>query len=222
MIKSQRGAANIKKFNDERERKWLAHIKRELEKCKKNKLVFKSMGALAEYLSAITKIHRTTLMRNPRYKILLAEYAGIPEPQRSAVRDEDAPREVLRARMLALRLENTNLQDKLKRLEAYLQRKGELSVLSKSDDKLIERVVDDKKYYLDFIDTAMALTALIERLKDSIFLNFAHKSIEDRAARLSQRVVVGPERAAAYFDWLTQHKHLFLEFNEDKHPANPS
>lgn len=63
MTKSLRGAANIKKFNDEREQQALALIKSELAKCKKHKMVFRSLGALAEYLGAITNIHRTTLMR---------------------------------------------------------------------------------------------------------------------------------------------------------------
>lgn len=214
MTKSLRGAANIKKFNDEREQQALAHIKSELAKCKKHKMVFKSLGALAEYLGAITNIHRTTFMRNPRYKSLLAEYAGIPEPQRSAVRDEDAPPEVLRARMLALKLENSNLQDKLKRLEAYIQRKGELPALSAPSEAVLPAPDGSNSDYLAFVDTAMALTALLERLKDSMVINFERKSIEDLAARPSQRVVVGPERATAYLEWLQQQKHLLLGFGD--------
>lgn len=214
MTKSLRGAANIKKFNDEREQQALAHIKSELAKCKKHKMVFKSLGALAEYLGAITNIHRTTFMRNPRYKSLLAEYAGIPEPQRSAVRDEDAPPEVLRARMLALKLENSNLQDKLKRLEAYVQRKGEVPALSAPSVAGFPAPDGSNSDYLAFVDTAMALTALLERLKDSMVINFERKSIEDLAARPNQRVVVGPERATAYLEWLQQQKHLLLGFGD--------
>ncbi|EGK72114.1 hypothetical protein METUNv1_01586 [Methyloversatilis universalis FAM5] len=210
MTKSLRGAANIKKFNDEREQQALALIKSELAKCKKHKMVFRSLGALAEYLGAITNIHRTTLMRNPRYKSLLAEHSGIPETQWAAVRDEDAPPEVLRARMLALKLENSNLQDKLKRLETYIQRKEEVPALSAPAEGVLPAPGGSNADYLAFVDTAMALTALLERLKDSMVINFERKSIVDLSARTSQRVVIGPERATAYLEWLQQQKHLLL------------
>lgn len=213
MTKSLRGAANIKKFNHEREQQTLALIKSELDKCRKHKMVFKSLGALAEYLGAITNIHRSTFTRNPRYKSLLADYAGIPEPQRSSVRDEDAPPEVLRARMLALKLENSNLQDKLKRLEVYVRRKGD-EQLSAPSEAVLPAIDESNSDYLAFVDTAMALTALLERLKDSIVINFERNSIEDLAARPSQRVVVGPERATAYLEWLQQQKHLLLGFGD--------
>jgi len=215
MTKSRRGAANIDKFNDEREQRALALIKSELAKCKKHKMVFKSLGALAEYLSAVTNVHRTTLMRNPRYKSLMAEYAGIPEPQRSAARDDDASPEVLRSRMLALKLENSNLQDKLKRLEAYIQRNGEVPVRSVPTEVVLSASDGGNSDYLAFVDTAMVLTALLERLKDSMVINFEKKSIEDLAARPSQRVVAGPERATAYLEWLKQQKHLLLGFVDD-------
>ncbi len=215
MTKSRRGAANIKKFNDEREQQALALIKSELAKCKKHKMVFKSLGAFAEYLSAITNIHRTTLMRNPRYKSLMADYAGIPEPQRSAVRDDAASPEVLRTRMLALKLENSNLQNKLKRLEGYIQQKGEVPEHSAPSKVVLSASGGGNSDYLAFVDTAMVLTALLERLKDSMVINFEKKSIEDLAARPSQRVVVGPERATAYLEWLKQQKHLLLGFVDD-------
>ena len=210
MTKSLRGAANIKKFNDEREQQALALIKSELAKCKKHKMVFRSLGALAEYLGAITNIHRTTLMRNPRYKSLLAEYAWVQEPQRAAMLDEDEPPEVLRARMLALKLENSNLQDKLKRLESYIQQKEEVPALSAPSEGALPVPSGDNADYLAFVDTAMALTALLERLKDSMVIDFERKSIVDLSARARQRVVVGPERATAYLEWLHQQKHLLL------------
>jgi len=216
MTKSLRGAANIKKYNQEREQQALARIKSELAKCKKHKMVFKSLGGLAEYLGAITSIHRTTFMRNPRYKSLLADYAGISELRQAAVRDEDAPPELLRARLLALRLENSNLQDKVRRLEAYAQRMGEVPALSSPSEPVCVEPAGGDSDYLAFVDTAMTLTALLERLKDSMVINFERRSIEDLAARPSQRVVAGPERATAYLEWLQQRKHLLLGFGDGK------
>lgn len=210
MTKSLRGAANIRKFNEEREQQAISLIKNELAKCKKHKLTFKTLGALAEYLGATTGIHRTTFMRNPRYKTLLTGFAGIEEPDKSTARDEDAPPEVLRARMLALRLENSNLQEKLKRIEAYVLRKGEQPPRSASTQEVMPPADTCSSDYLAFVDTAMALTALIERLKDSIVIDFQKRTIEDLAARPSQRVVVGPERATPYLDWLKEQKHLML------------
>lgn len=212
MKKSSRGAENIMRFNENREKVAFAAIECELVKCKKHRMRFKSLGALAEYISSVTKIHRTTLMRNPRYRSLLANFSGVEELSRSKVPDGDAPLEVLRARMLALRLENANLVEKVRRLEARLKSIGEHKAVSVETEQLLAPASDKSMDYVAFADTAMVLTALLERLKDTMVLNFEKKVIEDYAARPSQRVVVGPERLSAYFQWLNHQKDLLIGF----------
>lgn len=216
MTKSLRGAANIKKFNEDRERQAILHIKNELAKCKKHKLTYKSLGALAEYVGAITGIHRTTLMRNPRYKILLVEYTGVQDPRMSTVRDEDAPPEVLRARLLGLRLEMSNIQEKFKRLEAYVKEQGEQPLLFVSSQDAMAAPSSDSADYLFFVDTAMTLTTLLHHFKDTLVINFEKKTIEDISLRPSQRLVVGPERASTYLAWLHKQKQLLLGFNYER------
>lgn len=209
MTKSVRGAVNIKKYNEKRTEEAYSKVEKELEKCKSFKMKFKSLGALAEYIGSITKVHRTTLMRNLRFRSLLVGFDGEQECKGADLPDEKAPPEVLRARILGLRLENSNLNDRLKRLEAYIQKRGD-SAPPLSPSEVVHSPCDSNSYYVAFVDTAMALTALLERLKDTIVINFGKKTIEDLAARPSQRVVVVSERATSYLEWLQEQKHLLL------------
>lgn len=210
MTKSVRGAANIKKFNEKRTEITFSKVEKEIERCKKYKMKFVSLANLVEYIGSVTKVHRTTLTRNLQYKRLLAEFAGLQGRQAADISDEDAPPEVLRARILALKLEISNVNDKLRRLEAYIQQRGESSAPSVPAEQMLSAPSDNNSNYLAFVDTAMALTALLERLKETIVINFMSKTIEDLAARPSQRVVVGSERATTYLEWLQRQKHLLL------------
>lgn len=207
-MKTERGAENIRRFNSEREARYIPLIKEELKKCKRMKLQFKSLGGLAEYLSGVTSIHRTTLSRNPRYKSLLAKHLGEQTCSGAAVGDSDAAPEILQARLLGARLEISNLQEKVRRLESFVRRNGELPALDAI--KGAEKVSVGNNDYLAFVDTAMALTAVLERLRDSMSVDFSKRTIEDLAARPSERVVVGPERATPYLDWLQQQSALLL------------
>lgn len=206
-MKSLRGAENLRKFNEQRERDALMLIKKELVRCQKHRLSFKSLGALADYLATSTGIHRTTFMRNPRYKILLTECGVAKGIRDSEVCDQNASPELLRARLLALQLENSNLKQKLQRIEARVK-----TLEAQSKAMILPALDGGNSDYLAFVDTAMALTALLRRLNDSISIDFEKRTIEDRAARPSQRIVVGPERTTAYLDWIEQNKDRLCDF----------
>lgn len=51
--------------------------------------------------------------------------------------------------------------------------------------------------------------------EDAFQCSIAEPDMDDAvAARPNQRVVVGPERATAYLEWLQQQKHLLLGFGD--------
>ncbi|MBL8474607.1 MAG: hypothetical protein JNK71_00855 [Methyloversatilis sp.] len=208
-MKLLRGGENLRKFNEQRELKALMLIKEQLVRCQKHRLSFKSMGALADYLASTTSIHRTTFIRNPRYKSLLTTSGLVQNIHCPDVCDQNASPIVLRARLLALELENSNLTQKLQRMEVCVK-----SLQAQSKAVLLPASDGSNSDYLAFVDTAMALTALLRRLNDSISINFDKKTIEDRAARSSQRVVVGPERTTAYLDWFQANKDKLFEFDQ--------
>ena len=64
------------------------------------------------------------------------------------------------------------------------------------------------KAYLAFVDTAMALTAVLERLQETVKIGFTKRTIEDLAAPPSKRIIAGPERASPYVAWLSEQQQL--------------
>lgn len=207
-MKSPRGAANIQRYNTERLERNLPLVKNELKKCRRHKLSFSSVGKLALYIDELTGIHRTTLIRNIQYKQLLIKYLANQDGPVANIPDRSAPPEVLNAKLLAARLELSNLREKVKRLEANksggaaLEQRGEIT-LSNAD-------------YIAFVDTAMALTAVLERIKDTVLVDLTKRTIEDLAAPPSRRVIVGSERATSYITWLAKQQGLFLQFMKSK------
>ena len=203
MARSERGATNIRRYNTEREERFIPLIKENLKKCKLRKVQFESLGSLTEYISSVTDIHRTTLTRNPRYKVLLTAHIAA---QRGACVPVS-----LETKLLTAQIEISNLQEKLRRLEVFIAKSGNKPSLDAPKQTSDAAGAQD---YLAFTDTAMALAFVLERFKDTIKVDFSKKTIEDLSARPSQRIIAGPERASAYVDWLQEHRKVFLGFND--------
>jgi hypothetical protein len=206
MKRSQRGAANIQKFNAERAQRNLPLIEEELKRCKRRKLGFNSIGKLAEYIGGQTGIHRTTLLRNKAYKGLLVSYLASKGGTTADVPDEEASVEILRAKLMGVRLELANVREKCRRLEVYIERLGSAPAL---EDRTGD--ADTGDHYVEFVDTAMALAAVLERMRDTTLLNTEAKTIEDLAAPPSQRIIVGAERVSAFIAWLQRQETVVFK-----------
>lgn len=212
-MKAERGASNLRRFNAEREERFIPLLQEELKKCKKRKMQFNSLGNLAEYLASLTNIHRTTLTRNPRYKSILAAHLASQSGVNFNTSDDEASPEILRARLLASRLEISNLQEQIRRIRAHIERPQKYV---ESNEKISAEVETVNTDYMAFVDTAMALTAVLDRLKDSISIDLERQTIEDLAAKSSERIVAGPPRTAPYVKWLREHQSLLFGFIDEK------
>lgn len=194
---SERGAANIRKFNAEREQKNLALVERELKLCSRRKLQFKSIGLLAAHLSDRTGIHRTTLLRNTKYKVLLAVFMR-SQPGAAAVVDDgtDDPY-VLKVKLASAQAEVGTLREEVKRLTTRLSNiePGELAPRGTTPGDV------------DFSSLCMLLSLVLVRAQ-TFGVDNNSRSLIDLAARPSERVVGGPERAGAFVDWLEQNAML--------------
>lgn len=210
-MKSQRGAANLRQFNAEREERNIPRIQEELKKARRLKITFKSVGKLAEYISSQTGIHRTSLTRNLRYKMLLTDFFVTVGGGIEKISDADASPAILQAKLLASRLESSNLRQQVKRLEITASNSGTATLPMEKKNH-----VSSEADYIAFVDTAMALTALLERMQDTVIIDLEKKTIEDLAAPPSKRVIVGPERAAPYIAWLRKQQGLLLKFKENE------
>jgi len=192
---SERGAANIRKYNAEREEKNLVLVEHELQLCKKRKLQFKSPGLLAAYLSDRTDIHRTTLTRNAKYKVLLAMYMR-SQPGAAAVVDETDDPYVLKAKLASTQAEVGTLRQELKRLSTQISRAATVPTTSGASR-------DD----VEFANLSVLLSLVLVRA-ETFAVDFKGRTVVDLAARPSERLVGGADRAAAFVAWLEQNASL--------------
>jgi hypothetical protein len=193
---SERGAANIRKYNAEREEKNLALVEQELQLCKKRKLQFKSPGLLAAYLSDRADIHRTTLARNSKYKVLLAMYMRSQPGAAAVVDDETDDPYVLKAKLASTQAEVGTLRQELKRLSAQISRVATVPATSGASR-------DD----VDFANVSVLLSLVLVRA-ETFAVDFKGRTVVDLAARPSERLVGGADRAAAFVAWLEQNASL--------------
>lgn len=215
-MKSQRGSANLLKFNADREGRNIPLIRGELDNIRRLKLEFKTPGRLFEYLGAKTGIHRTTLNRNINYKQLIMDFYVKSGGSIEDISNKNPSIGLIEKQLIASQLESSNLRQEISQLESTNRHIKQIaSTKSRSTNSSAE------KDYIAFVDTAMALTAVLELMHDTIIINLQKKTIEDLAAPPSRRVIVGPERASAYIAWLEDNKKLLLEaFSNNKSEEN--
>lgn len=193
---SERGAANIRKFNVEREQKNLPLVEHELQLCTKRKLQFKSLGLLAAYLSDRTGIHRTTLTRNAKYKVLLAVYMRSQPGAVSIVDDGTDDPYVLKAKLASTQAEGGSLRQEVKRLTAQLSRA-----------EVVTHASGAGKGDVEFANLCVLLCLVLVRA-ETFAVDSKSRTLVDLAARPSERLVGGTDRAAAFIAWMEQNASL--------------
>lgn len=190
---SERGAANIREFNREREQRNRALVELELQTCKKRKLQFRSVGLLAAFLSDRTSIHRTTLSRNAKYKRLLALYMQSQPGAAAIVSDETDDPYVLKAKLASTQADVGSLRQEVKRLAAQLSRA----------EAVTQPACGASKDDVAFANLCVVLCLVLARA-ETFAVDAKSRSLVDLAARPSERLVAGSDRAAAFVTWMEQ------------------
>jgi hypothetical protein len=161
-------------------------------------ILFKEVNSLLVYVARETKLHRTTIRRNPEYMRLLLDHFGNQAGAVGLVKDEDATAATLRAKLIACKT-------RVKSLEMNLERRDireEVRLSGASSDQDDKREISD----ISFANTAMALLVLLERLTEKdlgIALDLSKKQIVDITEVGAKRVIVGPTRTRWFFEWLS-------------------
>lgn len=195
---SERGAANLARFNEVRSAHLLPLLKHELRLCRKRKLEFKTSGLLASYLADRVKVHRTTLIRNPRYHGLILEHLAGQPGVVSRTPDSTTNPLVLQAKLKAAKVEVSNLANQLGHTKAILERLQNIgpSSSSKSGDEL------------DFSNLAMLVMNVLNRFPDFIRLDRDRRELIDLSAKPSDRVIAGKERLGELIQWMELNRAL--------------
>lgn len=193
---SERGAANIRKFNAEREQNNLALVEHELQVCRKRKLQFKTVGLLAAYLSDRTNVHRTTFLRNAKYKAILAVYMRSQPGAATTVGDDTDDPYILRAKLASTQAEVGTLRQEVKRLTAQLSRTTTEHPTSGATRNEVE-----------FANLCVLLSLVLVR-SETFAIDKQTKTLVDLAARPSERLVGSTDRTAGFVAWLEQNASL--------------
>lgn len=195
---NERGAANLARFNAERSAHLVPALTDELRLCAKRRLEFKTVGLLAAYLSDRLKVHRTTLLRNAKYKgMLLAHLAGQPGVV-SRTPDSTSDPAILQAKLATAKLSASNLREELALCRAQLERYASCppnhSAVGAAD--------------IAFADLAMVMVNVLHRFPDFVQLDRQRLELVDLSAKPSSRVIAGKERIAHFVRWLEQNQAL--------------
>ncbi len=197
-----KGTDNFAKFRKDRSNIKLELIAYQLNKQRRRKIQYPDFGSLVAHVSEKTGIHRTTLNRNSVYKSSLLQYLATQPGASSHVRDSDATPELLKAKLYDSRLEIRN-------------QKNQIDILSKRLAKLYEESNNDlgsitvkkqnvQDWYLAFIDTAMLLKLLIDRLNvhgETIQIDTDKKQLIDLSAPSKDRVIASSERVRWFIEF---------------------
>jgi len=214
---SKRGAKNLLSFNEGRQGKNVELISSAILECRERKISFDSITMFEGYIHKVTGIYRSNLRRNPTYAKMLQDYldecsTGISltlSEARSFYTDNNAPPAILKGWLLELRLENSNLKERLKK-EQVIREKKKLKPVDALDFKKDDAAESD--YYNHFVDTAIALAAVLTRHQDILKLDLKTRSIIDESARPSDRLVVGPTRLKNFTSWLEKNQDFLIKF----------
>lgn len=197
-MKGLRGAENLAKFNSKRTEARVPLVIAELRLCKKRKLEFASLNLLASHIHDRTSIHRTTLMRNKLYLDLLSAYFLSQPGAVRAARDATAPEALLRLKLKVGEVDMGIVRQQVSHLESKLDR---LSSAKPSPQA-------ETSPEVALANVSMILCLVLARLKETMIVDFSKRAIIDLAARPSEAVVAGPDRAGALIAWLDRNRGL--------------
>lgn len=166
-------------------------LRSELAKARKRKMPYPDKKTLVADMAERTKIHRTTLGRNPAYQLLILKHLGMQAGGSSIVADKDAPRELLLAKLVDAQMEIGRLTREVQKAHASTRPGGDLAVMAPS------------AAHAAFSDTVWVLREVVERINEggeTLVVDLQRGEIRDLAAPNGREVVVGGARVRSFLD----------------------
>lgn len=193
-----KGKDNFKAFRATKQQSAQELLHTELEKARRRKMPYPDKATLVSDMAERTKLHRTTLIRNPVYHRLLLEFLATQAGGSTFVSDNDAPPELLRAKLIDAQMEIGSLREQIAdigRAEA-----GKASRANPEGLRLTESAA-----HAAFSDTVWALREVLDRvnLDGEVFeVDMNRCEIRDLAAAPGRRVVVAGQRLRPFIEAL--------------------
>lgn len=190
-----KGTDNFKAFRAAKQGSSVELLRAELEKARRRKMPYPDKATLVSDMAERTKIHRTTLVRNPIYHRLVLEFLAWQAGGSTFVSEKDAPPDMLRAKLIDARMEIGALKEQL----AAQNQAASAPVLTSNGAEA----------HTAYVDTVWALRAVLDRINEDgeVFEVDPDKGeIRDLAAAPGRRVVASGPRLRPFLDALRRLK----------------
>jgi len=159
---------------------------------------YPDMATLVSDMAERTKLHRTTLGRNPTYRRLLLEFLATQAGGSTFVSDSDAPPELLRAKLIDAQMEVGRLREQVADI-TRAETGRHIDAVSE-----VPRLTESAAYAA-FSDTVWSFREVIERVNvdgELLKVDIDGCQILDRAAAPGREVVVAGQRLRPFMEAL--------------------
>lgn len=193
-----KGTDNFKAFRAAQQGTSVELLRNELEKAGRRKMPYPDKATLVSDMAERTKIHRTTLVRNPRYHRLLLEFLARQTGGSTFVTDKDAPPELLRAKLIDAQMELGSLREQLAARDRAAANRAVLPGAGTP-------TLSESEAHAAFADTVWAMRAVLDRVNidgDVFEVDLDKGEVRDLAAAPGRRVVVSGPRLRPFLDAL--------------------
>jgi hypothetical protein len=179
--------------------------------------IFINLGALVDYISEKTKIHRTTLRRNPIYLKLLLEWLQQQPGASSFVKEEDASEATRKVKILEMQITISNLKKENLRLKSILATEEKYHVKLPALRAPYDELIGGNLPMVQAMDTknvdqiAIVLIKVLEHLAEKelgILVDAINCQIIDSTEVDERRVIVSAKRVKPFLDWLEANKYV--------------
>lgn len=192
----QKGTDNFKLHRAGKQQGTIDLLVAELGKVQRRKMLYKDKATLVTDMADRTKIHRTTLVRNPFYHRLILEFLGMQAGGSSFVSVKDAPPELLRAKLIDAQMELGRLRHQLDKFTK------KISVVSMAGGTATPQLTESATYAA-FSDTVWVLREILDRLNvdgEVLVVDLERYEIRDLSAAPSRRIVSSGPRVRPFID----------------------
>lgn len=193
-----KGTDNFKAFRATKQGVSVELLRVELDKARRRKMPYPDKATLVSDMAERTKIHRTTLVRNPIYHRMLLEFLAGQAGASTFVADKDAPPELLRAKLIDAQMEIGALKEQLAARDRATTAKSTLPGISAGALSVSEA-------HTAYADTVWALRAVLDRVnaEGELFeIDLDKGEIRDKSSAFGREVVVSGQRLRPFLDAL--------------------
>ena len=185
-----KGKDNFKVSRDRRQKAACEVLSVELQKARRRKIPYPTKAMLVSDMAERTKMHRTTLLRNPTYHRMPLGYLITQTGASTFVSDHEASPEVLRAKLIDAQVDLSHLRyqnDSIRREAAVKVKNVEEGIL----------ILSESTVQVAFADTVCALRTVLDRVNfdGEVFeVDMVQCEIRDLAAAPGRRVIFSGKR----------------------------